>query len=632
VQHARSSARDAFTLVEVLVAVGAVAIITVGIAAVFQSVGRTVSSGKRLQRFNEYAGLLEAQLRRDVAAMDRSGFLVVRNEYIDPERTGGAGRGVQLWEEDGKPHPRRSDQLMFFALGDYVSARTALHPDLEVHASEARVYYGHGVRPPNNPSSGDPGYDEAFAPDMTDELFPWALANEPFGLGVVGSRDQYASNWALLRHVTLLAPWETSPRSLSGDADDALSDLGLSLAEARDSMVQVGGQPATPYLFRRFFSLGQLDAGRVPSDLNSAAYSVAKQARPGATPTTNSLLPTVASGMVDIASTDLPALRMMVMRSDMLPEEYDSESDIFDDFGTGPVEFARSVVGGQLGGNPLPREKMMAWIDQLMPTSMLPDGSSVIDLTTVRAAYPQLGTNPPFAHSQRIRFDDRPAGFLSSVTTGTPLQQAVRKADYAALASAVLVPNCSEFIVEYSFGKIDRGGQIIWHGLERRLDADGDGVRPGDTDSARVALPYPWYVDSSMGSIQDGQGAGANDARAPLSLRSINGTQRLQAPPLDAGSVYGYGFAWGTPQINERIRTAYFGFVDPSGLTPPAAPAVPINPDGGAVAGVVQHSTSYKPATWPTLLRVTVRLADPNDPSIEETYQFVLDLPGNPEI
>ena len=67
---------------------------------------------------------------------------------------------------------------------------------------------------------------------------------------------------------------------------------------------------------------------------------------------------------------------------------------------------------------------------------------------------------------------------------------------------------------------------------------------------------------------------------------------------------------------------SYFGYHDPT--FDPDDP----NRNGNTSDAALAESN---PWPWPKLLRVTISLADPNDPSIEETFQFVIDLPGDPE-
>src|SRR5690606_34179786 len=119
-----------FTLVELLVAVGAVALIAVGLAAVFGSVGDTVTGGRSVSGFTAYASLLERQLRDDIAKMSRDGFLVIVNQ----EAEGGAeielypgqpqARGGRVLSHQQRP--RRIDEMLFFRTGEFVSGREPL--------------------------------------------------------------------------------------------------------------------------------------------------------------------------------------------------------------------------------------------------------------------------------------------------------------------------------------------------------------------------------------------------------------------------------------------------------------------------------------------------------------------------
>lgn len=112
--------RRGFTLVEVLVAVGAVALVAVGMAAIFDSVGKTVTGGRRVSALTAYATILEQQMRRDFDAMTRDGFLVIRQQYTND---GTRQLRVPAHADDLAPRVRRIDEVVFFAQGDYSTAR-----------------------------------------------------------------------------------------------------------------------------------------------------------------------------------------------------------------------------------------------------------------------------------------------------------------------------------------------------------------------------------------------------------------------------------------------------------------------------------------------------------------------------
>src|SRR5829696_6752756 len=87
-EHRGTAFRRGFTLVETMVAVGALALVATGIAVIFETTGRTVSTGRRISAFNTYAAAIEQRLKADISSMTREGFLVIRNEHADPSGNG----------------------------------------------------------------------------------------------------------------------------------------------------------------------------------------------------------------------------------------------------------------------------------------------------------------------------------------------------------------------------------------------------------------------------------------------------------------------------------------------------------------------------------------------------------------
>ncbi|MCW5766414.1 MAG: prepilin-type N-terminal cleavage/methylation domain-containing protein, partial [Phycisphaeraceae bacterium] len=100
VRTPRSTARPprrAFTLVEVLVAIGAVALLAVGIAQIFSVIGKTVGAGRRLSNLTTFANVLERRLRADVESITRDGFIVVRHDVA------AGGAAIALSPTDASP-------------------------------------------------------------------------------------------------------------------------------------------------------------------------------------------------------------------------------------------------------------------------------------------------------------------------------------------------------------------------------------------------------------------------------------------------------------------------------------------------------------------------------------------------
>jgi len=248
----RAHRRSGFTLVEMLVAVGAVLLLSVGIGQVFKQVSKLVGTGSAVAELDQYARAIERQLRDDFAALERTPagetFLAIRGRRIgDVDRNGSIGtivtggeRTIYLRREDvdselrrgitnpydgGKGISPRLDEIMFLVSagngsGGYLSSQRG-RPGEErvVSAPAARIYYGHGVRPqpPVIDDAGNVPYDytrplgdtlggpanyprRTMLPDGTDNILPeWGDV-----YGQVNSRNEFAGDFFLLRQSVIL--------------------------------------------------------------------------------------------------------------------------------------------------------------------------------------------------------------------------------------------------------------------------------------------------------------------------------------------------------------------------------------------------------------------------------------------
>ncbi len=563
--------RPAFTLLETIVSVGAVAIVAVGLAAIFSAVGKTVAGGQRLSTLNQYSALLEERLRTDMDRMSRDGFLVIRQQWADVDADGvfdAATDRVPLSSEDTGARPRRIDEIMFFAEGRFQTARPSMHPGVVAEADAARIYYGHGQPRRIPATAGNEDNEPYFRPLLSDRN------NDT--LAQLGNPDpsnpsRFAGNWSLIRHQTLLVEPSVAPQPpISGlvfgfDPNTAGGRLVLSNKDG-----QIALQPAAGSLFRSL-------ARRFPDDTLISA---------GAFLHPDFVRPAFNSGIVDIACSDLSELRTFVMLYPEAPSTLTSTTDVAGAFLAGRT-FALSTF---VATRPLPAaaqsiDLMHAWMDDAMPTQSAPAGS---DLTLYRGA---TGVDPA---ATRLRTEVAGPDLLRVITGGdpanplTPIQQAFRRADQLALASSGLLPRCSEFIVEWSFGNTQANGQTIWHGLERREDTDGNGI----INLADQLAAFPFIPDT--GSAAD---------RTRVRTRVLGTTFH----DLTERVIYGY-----TPTATQSSLTSYFGYVDPT-----YAPADDTQPKA-------------LPCPWPRMIRVTVTLSDAIDPTIESTFQYVFRTPENP--
>lgn len=539
--------RNAFTLLEAMVAIGAMALVSVGLAAIFSSVGKTITGGKRLSTLNTYAALVEQQMRRDFDAMSRDGFLMIRHQYT----TEGIGNSAKLKAVSlsalsvETPRPRRIDEVLFFAKGSFTTAREAADPDFQAKSGEARIYYGHGMRLPE--------YLPAFIkPAVADtNARSSATTSVSIGLGDQFGPNEYAGAWTLLRNVTLLSKPETTAERFPNHKVFQWDPATLrGKAVLRDKAGQIALHPAASSIFRVL-------AGRWPviTTTLSRDYFREEQNRP-----TNR--PLFSSGVVDIATTDLNEIRTIVSSATVLPKDVDQSTSNF------------QIPNPPKLQNNVPRAQ--AWMDEAWPTY------------SDAAALLYTGRTPEEYPGTRMRYEPAATnyvGVLTSYNTAAKAAEgAYRRADQMLLTASNFVPNCSEFIVEWSYGDVDPDtDDLLWHGLERLADTNGDGTFDTTNDHPR-AVPYPRTYK------------GTNTRLFTHHYRKFDGTPGEFAVPDSL--LYDRTIG----PLAQLSQTSYFGYLVPGktdGMTWP----------------------------WPRLIRVTFTLSDPNDATIQQTFQFVFETP-----
>lgn len=537
-QHPGTRARRrGFTLAEMLVAVAAMLLIAVGLAQIFTATGNTVTTGKRVSYLREYAGMIEQQLRADISRMTRDGFLVIRHELnFGP---GGTATNGTIASHPDQPdrfrRARRTDEIVFFAAGEFASRRDPVHPDRVPTATEARIYYGHGMR-------HDPDAAYFDAPVRLDTS-NWTTLPDYFGFD---GPNEFAADWTLLRHAALLrAPGSTSMDDLS------YSFPGVSFNQLRDSAIQIGLQPAASSVFR---TEAQFTPDPLPGNIvrNTVEH------------------PLFISGAVDIAATNLSDVRRLILSA---PD---------DPAGLGAADFPLQLSGQFDAGEAETLFNMQAWMRDALPA-------------------PSDNTNPP----ERMRAEPTPPNPLASGAgfSTIPLQNFIQRTDQAVLSAFNFVPHCTEFIVEWTFGdRYEQGdlfpfgrsvGELIWHGLPREVN-----LEPGVPTNTFLAA--------------DEYDNNPNNPRFPhvTRYRRLDGTTQQWQIPFEL--IHGDGII--DDNINSRqFLYSYFGIVDPT------------------FDGNDDNDPATIPWAWPRLIRITMTLADPNDPAIEQTFQFTFEVPGAPE-
>jgi type II secretory pathway pseudopilin PulG len=664
-------AREGFTLVELLVAALAVAIITVGVGAVFRVTGETVASGKRLSAVTTTAAAIERQMRADFSAMTRDGYLLIRNAGADADNDGQYVPGTSTqpgpdavagYLNDPNPRARRTDEIVFFTKGQFSTVREPRHPDRVARASEARVYYGHGNR-----RSIAGFFEFPIVPlDDGNTIIPdSSLGGVGLGVNQAFNPDRFASEWLLVRHVTLLSPptnVEQNTLLVGGAISPSLA--ALIPERLRDSDYQIALQPAAPSIFRRLNVVAPLPA-------------VNQVARPafgagGAVET-----PQFSSGAIDIATTSLSEIRTIVQSA---PDPRTLGLINVPAGSTFERELSKLFVPF-VGGRPADTQnvnnlgftsRIQAWMMQGLPADS--DGLSV-------------NGQPDPTLRRRMRAEPTPPNYLGLPIPG--IQQDYDRADQLMLASSVFIPRCTEFIVEWTFGEVESIdeqtlGRTVWYGQERVIDAAQDGQAPPAPGQAPAGGNFVNYtIRPFTGADAPVAGLAANHPYFTQKRQTVtrrDGSTFTRAIPRnlitpDAAFDRARRYDPRTPAASLEPIYSCFGYVDPTYV--PATPSpqggplpalrdgdpvprgwvlttdingngrydvaagdvakpallVDVNRNGSydAVDGDVLLEPETVPWPWPTMIRVTMTVADPNDPKQEFTFQFILPVPEAPK-
>lgn len=605
-----------FTVVELLVAIAVLAVISVGLSVIFGTVGDAVTDGRRVSELNRASARIEQQIRDDLAGLTRDGFLVITNRYASDEN----GRifssstgfntvqpGVSLSPRDSAGRARRADEMMFFARGDFETNRPPVSAGVSASSSEAAIYYGIGQKRPINilADNVDSAANYYFNPSPRDSnLISDRLARYPALLGLpeppgqLPNPNRYASDWSLLRQVTLLAePQIVSvlPERLYGLQRTRLADRTLMLDSAR----QIGMQPAARSIFN---SLSWTDSatyagapGSVPADGLSRWWvgDIADYGGGGGglSPADASLPAWRSSGVVDIAQGSILGIRRQIEALSVFgpPSSYYAPSGV-NPFSTRPARFANSADGFAFAwnnhaasprpldaknlniiGNATHRSNLRAWALDMLPSLWNGESNPPTFLAGVR--YEDLPTRLVYDDN---RFPNSNAGRLG---------RAISESNQEMLTSQIFVPRCSEFIVEWSYGFVDvlppndpRFKQLKWYGLPRAdRDVNNDG---------RVELD-----DHAVVAAQIAQRYFPRTVR-PANTPPDPDRRHVALGLLDASLT--------NPEV------VVFGLTDPKG-----------SPGGGEIT-----------VPWPRYIRITMSLADPDDETLERSYQFVFAVPG----
>lgn len=667
-------ARRGFTLMEALVAVIGVSILSVGLATIFSAISKTVTTGRRVSAINSYAAVVERVLRDDFSRMTREGFLVIRNEFaINTE-------GVPLSAEAlSSRRVRRIDEVMFFARGQFESARSPLDPGFVARASSASIYYGHGQQK----LEGSTGFATPFLDETNESPFlRLGYSDLDNTIGEVNP-NFYAGDWTLLRQVRLLKNPQPEPGGTTG----------LSTADLRrlqDNELQIARQPAAAGIFRVETVIGVPVAGQgfTPgTDDGFDDYNLRSEV----------VSPLFESGIVDVATASLVDIKQRMTQiyarqSGLVgaPPQYfaPTPGDVYT-LRTRPSqippvgnqdkvfllsprelvavrEASKDASGNWTSNSPFSEPQgdgdnvtglqtlvsmQQSWMSDALPgrsNELRWEGTQAwsinpeldyewrgFDTRLIAGSFNQTSaygrstyerTPARTSPRSRIRYEKSPPGYNADVfgpdaATGTSgLLQAAYRADQQLIGASQFIPRCTEFIVEYSFGELDpdNAQQVKWYGHDPEGNANPD--RKEMTEWLRPDAMRPEHT-TAFDPADPNSRETQRDIEKHLLADLINGLHTETTADRRRLRV--------TPILHPL--THYFGYADPR--------AVPLDPDGDGIIdgydmnedGVADDldgdgvSTDEWP--WPKLVRITMSFADPIDQTTEETFQFVIEIP-----
>lgn len=615
-----------FTIIEILVTIGILVLVSLGVSAIFNSIATTVNKGKRVAELNRFSAQLERVMRRDFENITRDGYLVIVHQYAPGDEPDNApdDRDVRLSPADisdeddngDRGRPRRIDEIMFFTRGQYETARRAITPSMIARSSEAAIYYGHGQR---RRVDFDNGFDNPtndinlfFNPSTRDTNIRYNISGGQ-NQAALGFRstdgglnpNEYASDWTLLRHVTLLAKPLSSGQDLPNELF-GISRIGDERQWLEDSDRQIALQPAGRSIFN---SLSQSGFNNLPDP--TGAFTLPKwfgeriinTGGPVPFGYTDPILR--ASGLVDIVTDDLDSIRTILTGvSGTTDTNFDEPSDYWSRNNLNRIATPMDLSYDELAS---------LWEDDAMPPS--PSDALGLDLTDI--AGPGAGSHDHHRNIRLWMIDSLPSLWdLSELDNPTPLSRVryeaiptqmlfeqdafgnpdddnsnrlrtYAEANQEMLGSSIFIPRCTEFIVEWSFGHIDmtitdpthpRYKQMLWYGMERWVDANNDGI-----------------IDDSGNGFTPGEDQLVAQYYRRRADPGITNFDRGPFPELVVGHPAIFG-GFGSPPDHE---IATFGYPDARGNQWP----------------------------WPKFIRVTISVADPSDLTLERTFQMVFEIP-----
>lgn len=591
--------RRAFTIVELLTAIGLLAVVILAASKILGTTTQVSGLGEANANVTQEAEAVEKQLRQDLARLDLDGYLVVRcvGARNDVNRVRYGAAAPLLNPTLAADAMLRCDQVVFFMKGAEDTQQYVGGSDLDgrfpPRAASSRVVYGHGTQVPDLTPVSET-QDNRLDPIGFDDgpLVPWAFdapgsgrletSGSQSGTGptVNGSQPE-ARQWTLARQVILLA-------------DD-------------------GGAATAHQGFQSMPALVESAAGGTTAD--------------GSIPTGN-LVPgeDLSSSRNDVCSQQLADVRRIVER-----------------LGTGErrawlgndgirTRIVNATFGAQpwtLGLGAYPRGEKRAPSTHRLD-SMLTSGTILRNCSDFMVDWTWSDRT-----GQVLNPDGSVAVLAAPLADGngpSPILWGVRQLGYEeSNPSAVVIrpttfnPGSGQPALPYLPDWFINGVPSAWFGFGDY----GIGESPGSKripnvprEVVSVQWPRTWFWRNGQTPFE----MVMFQQSAPVHYEPIDGAlpSRIEGPPVNSSGGAPSNGPWARPYgggVPVYVYTAVFGFNNEN-----PTETVTITDNTGFTTTRTVLRDDYTP--WPSALRFTMRLHDAGGKLAEgRLYQFVIDLP-----
>jgi type II secretory pathway pseudopilin PulG len=293
--------RLAFTLTELLIAVGVLVIVVLAAAKIFSAASRVSAIAGANADLIQTATAIEQQVRADFANLPRNAFMVLQQVEVN---SFGANQSV---DPSLGTAEIRADQIAFFTRGartttqytgsQEASSNNGIATTWTPESAVARIYYGHGVQAPALPISTGPfSYENSNA-----TVVPWKGGRVELERWTDGAAQgagniplTKASLWPLVRLATLMGT-DGLPTTIdnAGNASNTAyprfgsSDVNASVTLFTNKIIRLGPLATKyPNTYAPLWTSGRVDVVKwQPDDLFSQmAFQADSQQIPSGIP------------------------------------------------------------------------------------------------------------------------------------------------------------------------------------------------------------------------------------------------------------------------------------------------------------------------------------------------------------